>query len=111
MLDWQLVDRSRGGRDLSYLIGGSLTVENREAHEEKLVRRYVDGLAAAGVTGYGFDVAWNDYRLGVLFAFVYSIIAGGSLNHEDPRATELVKEMFKRSIAAIDYLDCLALVD
>jgi Ecdysteroid kinase-like family len=111
LVDWQLFVRGRGCSDLAYLVAQSFTTADREEHEQPLVRRYVDGLAAAGITDYGFDAAWTDYRLAVLFSFVYSVGAGGSLNMEDPRSIELCRTMFGRIVRAIEHLNCLELVD
>lgn len=108
--DWQLVDRSRGARDLAYFTSQSLIPELRSEIERPLVERYVDRLAGHGVEDYPFDVAWHDYRLATAFGFVYPVIAGGSLDHADERATNLTGEMFRRSVRAIVELDALELV-
>jgi hypothetical protein len=63
LLDWQVVFRTRGVREISYLIVPALDPELRRAHERQLVQRYLDGLAAAGVTDPPtFEQAWDDYR-------------------------------------------------
>lgn len=108
--DWQLVDRSRGARDLAYFTSQSLIPELRAEIERSLVERYVTRLATRGVDDYPFDVAWHDYRLATAFAFVYPVVAGGSLDHADERATNLTGEMFRRSVRAIVELDALELV-
>lgn len=108
--DWQLVDRSRGARDLAYFLSQSLTPELRATLDRPLVERYVDRLTARGVTGYPIGQAWDDYRLATAFAFVYPVVAGGSLDHADERATSLCREMFRRSVAAITELDALAVL-
>lgn len=62
-LDWQLVRRGRPWRDLTYLMIGSLTVEERRASERDLIRHYRDALAATGVEGVpGFDEVFEQYR-------------------------------------------------
>lgn len=109
--DWQLVDRSRGGRDLGYFLTGSLTPADRAACERDLVRAYAERLAANGVVGYDFDTAWHDYRVAALFGFVYGVVAAGGLDHGDPRGTALTGAMIERSIAAITELDCLSLIE
>ena len=108
--DWQLVDRSRGARDLAYFTSQSLIPELRAEIERSLVERYVERLVSHGVDDYPFDVAWHDYRLATAFGFVYPVIAGGSLDHADERATNLTGEMFRRSVRAIVELDALELI-
>ncbi|HVV35967.1 MAG TPA: oxidoreductase family protein [Acidimicrobiales bacterium] len=107
--DWQLVDRSRGARDLGYFLGGSLTAADRAAHERDLVAAYAARLAANGVANYDFATCWEDYRLAVLFSFVYGIVAAGGLDHGDPRGTAITGAMIERSVAAILELECLSL--
>lgn len=108
--DWQLVDRSRGARDLAYFVSQSLTPERRAATEKQLVERYATRLERHGVADYPLDVAWDDYRLATAFAFVYPVVAGGSLDHADERATRLTQEMLRRSVRAIAELDSLTLI-
>lgn len=110
LCDFQLIDRSRGARDLTYFLTQSLTVEDRERLERPLVERYVAGLESHGVTDYGFDRAWEDYRMACLFGIVYPVVAGGGLDHADERATLLTGTMLDRSVAAIVHLDCLNLL-
>lgn len=108
--DWQLVDRSRGARDLAYFLSQSLTAEVRLEHEKALIQRYVDRLSANGVADYPLDVAWDDYRRAVAFGLAYPVVAGGSFDHADERATELTRQMFIRTVRAIIETDALAVV-
>jgi hypothetical protein len=101
LCDWQLVDRSRGLRDVGYFLSQSLPPDVRAEHEERLVELYVDRLAAAGVRGYGLADAWDDYRVAVRFTFAYPVVAGGGLDADDERATRLVRTILLRSAAAI----------
>jgi aminoglycoside phosphotransferase (APT) family kinase protein len=109
VIDWQLYDRSRGPRDLSYLLSQSMEPDARAAQERGLVERYVDRLAAHGVAGYGVDGAWSDYRLATLFDFVYPVIAGGGLSLANERAVALIRVLFSRFVAAFEHLDCAAI--
>jgi hypothetical protein len=110
LCDWQLVDTSRGGRDLGYFVSQSLTPELRAKHERDLAQRYADGLASRGVTGYSFDDAWLDYRISALFCLVYPIVAGGSIEPENERSVALTGGMLSRCVAAIEDLNLLDLV-
>ena len=109
VIDWQLYDRSRGPRDLSYLLSQSMEPELRAASERALVERYVAGLEAGGVTGYDVEQAWADYRLATLFNLVYPVIAGGALTLANERAIELIRVLFGRFVSAFEHLDCAAL--
>lgn len=109
LVDWQLYDRSRGPRDLSYLLSQSMEPKLRASCERALVERYVAGLVANGVDDYDIEQAWHDYRLATLFDFVYPVIAGGSLNLANERAVELARTIFGRFVAAFEHLDCAEL--
>ncbi len=109
LVDWQLYDRSRGPRDLSYLLSQSMEPDLRAGCERALVERYVAGLEANGVTGYDAEQAWADYRLATLFDLVYPVIAGGGLTLANDRAIALVRVIFARFVAAFEHLDCVAL--
>jgi hypothetical protein len=66
-IDWQLAVRGRGPADVAYLIGSSMNVDVQRLHWERLVRRYHDGLMAAGVTGYPWERCLREYRESVLY--------------------------------------------
>jgi hypothetical protein len=108
-IDWQLYDRSRGSRDLSYLVSQSMVSEVRAACERALVERYAGRLAEYGITGYDVDTAWTDYRIATLFDFVYPVIAGGGLTLANERAVALVRTLFERFTAAFEHLDGAAI--
>lgn len=65
VLDWQLSVRGAGVWDIANFLAGSVTVDDRRDWERELVRRYYDGVVAAGVTGYEWDRCWRDYRYAI----------------------------------------------
>lgn len=75
MLDWQSVSTGAGVLDVAYFIGAGLPAEVRRANEEALLRRWLEGLKAHGVTGYSFDQAWRDYRHHLLQGVFTAIFA------------------------------------
>jgi hypothetical protein len=102
-VDWQLVDRSVGPRDLSYFVTQSVNVDDRAGYD-MLFDAYLDALASHGLTpDRGW--AWEMYRYGAAMAFVYPIVAAGALTVEDPRHVELCRAMLRRSIRALEALD------
>jgi hypothetical protein len=109
-VDWQLISVAKGVKDFTYFVTQSLRVPDREAHEQGLLRIWLDELHANGVGGYEFGQAWEDYRLSVAWAFVYPVIATSTLDASDARGAAIARSMIERSIAAIEHLDALALV-
>jgi hypothetical protein len=106
-VDWQLVDRSVGPRDLAYLVTESINVTDPAEYDEAL-DLYLDDLAAHGITP---DRAWarEMYRYGTALGFAYPVIAAGALTIEDPRHIELTGTMLDRCIRAMDALDVYSL--
>src|SRR5438105_14475669 len=72
-LDWQLVDRSVGPRDLAYLVTQSLNIDDRAGYEQALTW-YVSDLREQGVE-LDDEWAWERYRYGTLLGFVYPVVA------------------------------------
>jgi aminoglycoside phosphotransferase (APT) family kinase protein len=62
LIDWELWHADVGARDLAFMMALYWTPERRAGLERPLVRRYLERLEAAGVTGYGWDELWADYR-------------------------------------------------
>ncbi len=109
-VDWQLISVAKGIKDFTYFVTQSLRPEDRAAHEQGLLRIWLDELHADGVGGYEFDQAWDDYRLSVAWAFVYPVIATSALDSADERGIELTRSMLERCIAAIEGVDALAVL-
>jgi Ecdysteroid kinase-like family len=106
-VDWQLIDRSVGPRDLSYHVTQSLNIDDPAGYEQAF-DTYVSDLAELGVE-VDRTWAWEMYRYGTMFAFVYPVVATGALTIDDPRHVELTRALFRRSLAAMDALDAFAL--
>jgi hypothetical protein len=106
-IDWQLVDRSVGPRDLSYHVTQSVNIDDPEGYQFAF-DAYVSDLAELGV-----DVdptwAWEMYRYGTMLGFVYPVVATGALTITDDRHVELTRALFRRSLAALAALDAFTL--
>jgi len=62
-LDWGGVKAGHWAREVCYFLAGALAPRDRRAHEEQLLRGYLDGLAAGGVDEPpAWDEAWHSYR-------------------------------------------------
>jgi hypothetical protein len=86
VLDWQTAALGPGIADLSYFLGGSISVEDRRSAETDLVRHYQERLAAAG-TAIDWDTLWADYRRfafsGLTMAVVASMIVERTARGDD----------------------------
>lgn len=106
-VDWQLIDRSVGPRDLAYFVTQSMNIEGL-ADCERAFNSYLEALATNGVVA-DRDWAWEMFRYGAQFGFVYPVVAAGGLTVDDPRHLELTRAMLERSVAAIEALDAFEL--
>jgi len=109
VVDWQTVTLGPGVADLSYFLGAGPPVEERRREEQQLVREYHRALVAGGVSGYGFDVCFDDYRR---YAYAgYLMAVGASMMVErTERGDEMFLTMARRHAAQIEDLDSYALI-
>jgi hypothetical protein len=94
VVDWQTVAHGYGVADLSYFIGAGLTVEDRRAHEEDLVRAYLDAMVAAGVD-LTWDELWWQYRRHTTAGLVMAIGASQVVGQTD-RGDDMFVTMAQR---------------
>ncbi|MEM1335844.1 MAG: phosphotransferase [Actinomycetota bacterium] len=107
VIDWQLGMRAPGQADFVYFCANNLTVDMRRAHEDDLLRRYVDGLHAGGVPDdvITVDSVHQGYLEGLVF---YAVSFGASLLTIDPaneRGAALFDALVHRTFTAVDDLD------
>ena len=80
LLDWQLVTRSMGAIDPTRLLGGSEPASQRNGHHLEVFTAWHEALLEHGVTGYEFEEALADFRLGALCNLMVPVRAHGSLS-------------------------------
>jgi hypothetical protein len=73
VVDWQGFGKGCALSDVSFVVGNSLTADDRRANEERIVRDYHAALVAAGVDGYSWDDCWTDYGRSLLSALMTTI--------------------------------------
>jgi len=66
VIDWQMLRRGRGVRDVTYFLSENLLAADRRAMEKDLLADYHRLLVEGGVSGYTFDECLADYRLSLL---------------------------------------------
>jgi hypothetical protein len=106
-IDWQLIDRSVGPRDLSYHVTQSVNIDDPSGYRHAF-DTYLADLADLGVE-VDPTWAWEMYRYGTMLGFVYPVIAAGAITIANDRSAALTRSLFRRSLAALDSLDAFAL--
>ncbi|KAI1074720.1 kinase-like domain-containing protein [Whalleya microplaca] len=96
-LDWQTIQVSSAFHDVAYFISGSLTVEDRRAHEMRILEHYLDALSRFGgpsLSGQDEEVT-IEYRKSMLAGYNW-ILAPYELQNEG-----LVRTMCERHATAL----------
>jgi len=101
VFDWQAASRYRGVIDLSYFLGGSITVDLRRQIEKDIVKLYHERLLEKGVSGYSYDECWEDYLRGTILYAYLPVLAFSSLDMSNERAKELGKLIINRHFTTI----------
>ncbi len=70
LYDWAVISRSPGIRDIAIYLGNSCPTDVRRREDEDWLRAYRQVLVDAGVDAPPFEILWNRYRRGVLYAWV-----------------------------------------
>jgi hypothetical protein len=111
VIDWQLSTRSSGVYDVAYFLAQSMDVELRRTHERDIIRAWYDALCAAGVTGYSFEQALDDYAASILVCLVVAVSAGADMDLGNERGEALVRGISERAFSAALDVDWKAVLD
>ena len=107
-LDWAVVSRAPGIRDVAYYLSNSMPTELRRARERDLLVRYRDGLAAAGVDAPDPDALWRRYRLHVAYSWVAAAVTSAMGDKWQPKAVGMAS--MARATAAVADLGTVELL-
>jgi len=94
-VDWQLVQRGPWYLDVGYHLVSSLTIEDRRANEQELVRHYLTCLAAGGVEPPTEGEVWKGLRRSFLHGFYLWAIT----LKVDPRVTATLLERLGTAVS------------
>ncbi len=96
VVDWQTVSWGPALLDASYFLGNGLSIDDRRAHEEELVRTYYDELRAGGVSAFSWETCWEEYRRQVFYNLVMAICASMIVQRTD-RGDDMFMASVQRS--------------
>ena len=106
MLDWALVARAPGMRDVGYFLAGTLAVENQLAWYPELLDYYRQQLADAGVVPPSMDELVLQYRRHAAYIWVGATVTLAMGDAWQPEA--YVRSSLERIHAALDILDSVS---
>jgi len=106
-LDWAVVARAPGIRDVAYVLSASTPTDLRREHEVALIERYREVLAEHGVT-LAADLAWEQYRLFTVYGWCCATCTAAMGSKWQPEHVGLGGTE-RSTIAALD-LDCTGLL-
>jgi len=107
-LDWAVVCRAPGVRDVAYVLCNSVPTEVREPIERELVARYCELLAQEGI-GLDPGEAWDQYRLFAVYSWVAATSTAGMGSKWHPISIGLSST--KRATSACAHLESAALLE
>ncbi len=110
IVDWQSITKSSGAQDLAYFLTQSVVLDVRRRHERDLLARYLEGLRAGGVRGYTAADLLLDYRRATLYLLDYAVVIASTLDLANERGAAIARALTERACAALDDLDCEALL-
>ena len=95
--------------DVALFVGGGLLPEERNLHEEAIVREYHKRLISLGVKGYDWHRCWSDYRVATFTGFMTAVNAA-MMTVRTARGDELFNTMAHRHARHALDLDAQALL-
>jgi hypothetical protein len=106
-LDWAMLARAPGVRDVAYVLANSTPTDLRRAHEQALLARYCEFLGEHGIT-LTPDRAWEQYRLFTIYGWCSATCTAAMGSRWQPEHVGLGGTE-RATIAALD-LDCVGLM-
>lgn len=100
IIDWQGVGVGPPALDLAYLLSQSLTVADRRAHEDELLRAYWHEMRGLGVN-VSFDKALFGYGESMLYCLSIACALQIVSDPNEPRVRDLTRVIARRSLEAM----------
>lgn len=108
--DWQNTMGGNGAHDIAYFCSQSADADVQADAAMDALRLYHDTLLDAGVKGYSFDECLERYRYNLLVTMITPIAISGTLDQGNDRGVALGRTLLERSFAALEGMDCAALL-
>jgi hypothetical protein len=110
-LDWGVINVTTPIRDAGYFITMAMQIEDRRAHEEDLLRHYLEVRTAKGGAPISFDDAWLAHRLHALYCVPAACQIVTFPENATPARRVFAAGFLARVEAALADLDPLAVLE
>jgi aminoglycoside phosphotransferase (APT) family kinase protein len=100
-LDWQVLARAPGLRDVAYFLCNSLPTELRERHQEELLGTYLAALRQAGADAPSEQRAWEQYRGFALYCWLAAAFTAGARGLQPEPIARAGLERATRAVEAL----------
>jgi len=101
VLDWQLAGKGDPINDLARWLAQSISIEDRKATEQDLLKLYYDQLMAQGVTGYSYRKFINGYKMNLVVILVMFSMTMEGVDRSSDRAKALFHQFYSRLDSAL----------
>ena len=105
-LDWALVARGPGMRDVGYFLAGTLSAQDQNANGRGLLAYYREQLIAHGIAAPGAQELWQQYQWHATYVWVGAAVTLAMGDAWQP--VDYVKSSLQRVHAAMDELGSVA---
>jgi hypothetical protein len=105
--DWGVIHLDQPLRDVSYFLQMAMQPDDRRAHEEELLRHYLDARTALGGALITFADAWAQHRLRASYTVVASCQVVTFPVDISPQREVFANAFLERSEAAVQDLDAV----
>ena len=108
--DWQNTMGGNGTHDIAYFCSQSADPDLQRDATMSAIRNYHDILMDQGVKNFSFDECVERYRYNVLATTITPIAICGTLDQGNERGAQLGNTALERQFAALELLECDALL-
>jgi len=101
IIDWQLAGKGDPVNDIVRWMVQSISIEDRRATEQELLKLYHDQLVENGVKGYSYKAFVNNYKINIVVVLLMFSMSMESVDKSSERARALFHQFYSRLDAAL----------
>lgn len=101
VLDWQLCGKGDPVNDLTRWMVQSISVADRQATEQDLLKLYHETLIANGVTGFSYKALQNAFKTNLVVIYIMFSMSIETVDRSSERAQALFDKFYSRLDAAL----------